>query len=87
MPAIRPRFLFLLLLMALPSAPVLAQVRLNLATLAPDGSIWMQALNSAKEEIEAATDGEVRVRIYPGGIMGTEKDVLFKIRSGQLHGG
>ena len=59
MPAIRLQLLSVLLLMVLPSAPVLAQVRLNLATLAPDGSIWMQALNSAQEEIEAATDGGV----------------------------
>ena len=61
-------------------------MRLNLATLAPDGSIWMQALNDAKAEIEAATGGAVRVRIFPGGIMGSERDVLAKIRMGQLHG-
>jgi hypothetical protein len=67
--------------------PCSAQVRLNLATLAPEGSIWMQALNDAKAEIETATAGAVRLRIYPGGIMGAEKDVLAKIRMGQLHGG
>ena len=64
-----------------------SQTVLKLATLAPDGSIWMQALNDAKTEVEAATGGEVKIRIYPGGIMGVEKDVLFKIRTGQLHGG
>ena len=64
-----------------------AQVPLKLATLAPDGSIWMQALNDAKAEIEAATAGAIRIRIYPGGIMGSEKDVLFKIKTGQLQGG
>ena len=66
---------------------VAAQTILKLATLAPDGSIWMQALNDAKTEVEAATGGEVKIRIYPGGIMGVEKDVLMKIRTGQLHGG
>ena len=71
----------------LTAVPARAQVRLNLATMAPDGSIWMQALNDAKTEIEAVTKGDVKVRIFPGGIMGSEKDVLFKIRSGQLHGG
>ena len=64
-----------------------AQTVLKLATLAPDGSIWMQALNDAKNDIEIATGGAVKVRIYPGGIMGSEKDVLFKIRTGQLQGG
>lgn len=67
------------------SAP--AQVLLKLATLAPEGSIWMKTLQNAKTEIEAATGGGVKLRIYPGGIMGSEKDVLFKIKTGQLHGG
>ena len=77
----------MLLVSLLMPASARAQAVLRLATLAPDGSIWMQALNDAKTEIEAATGGAVKVRIYPGGIMGSEKDVLFKIRTGQLHGG
>jgi TRAP-type transport system periplasmic protein len=64
-----------------------AQVTLKLATLAPEGSIWMQALHDAKLEIETATAGAVKLKIYPGGIMGSEKDVLFKIKTGQLQGG
>ena len=64
-----------------------AQTTLKLATMAPDGSIWMQALADAKAEIETATAGAVKVKIYPGGIMGSEQDVLFKIKTGQLHGG
>lgn len=64
-----------------------APVTLKIATLAPEGSIWMQALHDAKTEIEAATAGAVKFKIYPGGIMGSEKDVLFKIRTGQLQGG
>lgn len=77
----------LCVMMVLACAAAPAAVTLKLATLAPDGSIWMQTLNDAKAEIEKATGGEVKVRIYPGGIMGSEKDVLFKIRTGQLHGG
>ncbi len=64
-----------------------AQVTLKMATLAPEGSIWMQALHDAKTEVEAATGGAVKIKIYPGGIMGSEKDVLFKIKTGQLQGG
>lgn len=76
--------LFLLTLLVVPAQ---GQVRLNMATLAPEGSIWMQAFNDARAEIEAATEGAVRLRIFPGGIMGSERDVLSKIRMGQLHGG
>ena len=77
----------LLALILLAPLSARAQTVLRMATLAPDGSIWMQALNDAKTEIETATGGGVKIRIYPGGIMGSEKDVLFKIRAGQLHGG
>lgn len=72
---------------ALLSGPAAAQVTLKIATLAPEGSIWMQAIHDAKTEIEAATGGAVKLKIYPGGIMGSEKDVLFKIKTGQLQGG
>ena len=64
-----------------------AQTTLKIATMAPDGSIWMQALADAKTEVETATGGAVKLKIYPGGIMGSEKDVLFKIKTGQLQGG
>ena len=69
------------------SGSAVAQTTLKLASLAPEGSIWMQALQDAKTEIETATGGEVKLKIYPGGIMGSEKDVLFKIKTGQLQGG
>ena len=62
----------------------MGQTTLKLATLAPDGSIWMQALSDAKKEIEISTGGAVKVKIYPGGIMWSEKDVLFKIKTGQI---
>jgi len=60
---------------------------LKMATMAPEGSIWMQALSDAKMEINEASEGAVKVKFYPGGIMGSEKDVLFKIKTGQLQGG
>lgn len=60
---------------------------LKLATMAPDGSIWMKALDEAKANIEEATRGDVKIKLYPGGIMGEERDVLFKIKTGQIHGG
>jgi len=77
----------LVLLLCLAASALAGPVRLKFATMAPEGSIWMQALDAAKEEINASTDGAVKVKIYPGGIMGAEKDVLFKIKTGQLQGG
>ena len=80
--------LFSLLFFAIAGTlPSNAAVTLKLATMAPEGSIWMNALNKARDEIDAATGGEVKLKFYPGGIMGAEKDVLVKVRLGQLQGG
>lgn len=78
---------FLVLAAVAGSLPARAAVTLKLATMAPEGSIWMNALNKARDEIDAATGGEVKLKFYPGGIMGAEKDVLFKVKMGQLQGG
>jgi len=59
----------------------------KIATLAPDGTSWMNAMRAGAEEISKRTDGRVAFRFYPGGIMGNDKSVLRKIRVGQLHGG
>jgi len=68
------------------SAPAHART-LKLATLAPEGSAWMQEMRAVAREIEARTDGRVRLKFYPGGVMGNDKTVLRKVRAGQLHGG
>ncbi|MCX7817843.1 MAG: TRAP transporter substrate-binding protein DctP [Kiritimatiellae bacterium] len=73
----------------LAAAPLTAPAAtiLKIATLAPEGSAWMRTLEQLKDEVATLSQGEVRLRIYPAGIMGEEKDVLMKIRAGQLDGG
>ena len=61
--------------------------QLKLATVAPEGSAWMNAMRAGAESIEQRTDGRVRVKFYGGGVMGNEASVTRKIRIGQLHGG
>ena len=77
------------LLFALLIAPTVGaqSVRLKIATMAPDGTIWMKGLQKAADEVKERTDGRVSFRFYPGGTMGTDSAVLRKIRIGQLHGG
>ncbi len=58
---------------------------IKFATLAPEGSTWMKVMEEMNTEISKLTDGNVKFKIYPGGIQGDEKDVLRKIRLGQLH--
>lgn len=59
---------------------------LKVATLAPEGSEWMIALRTAADEIETLTGGRVRLKLYGGGVQGSDQNVVRKMRVGQLHG-
>ncbi len=60
---------------------------LKFATLLPTGTAWTKTLDNWVRDIEQQSNGRLKFKIYPGGIMGDEPDVLRKIRKGQLHGG
>jgi TRAP-type C4-dicarboxylate transport system substrate-binding protein len=60
---------------------------LKLATLAPEGSTWMNILRDLDNEVRTATENRVGFKFYPGGVQGEELTALKKIRLGQLHGG
>lgn len=74
------------LLLILFIQPLSAQT-FKIATAAPDGTFWMKELRSSAKIIQQKTDGRVKFRFYPGGVMGSDKSVLRKIKIGQLHGG
>ncbi len=61
--------------------------QIKFATLAPGGSSWMKTMNAIDDEVRAKTENRIGFKFYPGGVQGDEKDVLRKIRSGQLHSG
>lgn len=57
---------------------------IKFATLAPEGSTWMNVMNDLNKEIQEKSNGRLRFKIYPGGVMGDENDVIRKIRLGQI---
>jgi TRAP-type C4-dicarboxylate transport system substrate-binding protein len=57
---------------------------IKIATLAPDGSSWMKTLNAINAEVMEKTKGKVAFKIYPGGVLGDEKDMLRKMQIGQI---
>jgi len=76
----------LLVLCAL-AMPLLAQATtLRISTLYPEGTTVVTALRAASDDIEKQTDGRVKLRIFPGGVMGDDRTVQRKISIGQLHG-
>jgi TRAP-type C4-dicarboxylate transport system substrate-binding protein len=75
--------LLLLLTAALPAAGQ-APLTIKLATLAPEGSSWMKIFRAAAEEAREKTGGAIQFKIYPGGVMGDERDMIRKMHIGQL---
>lgn len=61
-------------------------VVIKIATLAPEGSAWIQILSELNEEVVKKTDKKVRFKIYPGGVLGDEKDMIRKMHIGQIQG-
>ena len=59
----------------------------KIATLAPAGTIWMKAMKKGAKYVNEKTDGRVKFKFYPGGVMGNDQSVHRKIKVGQLHGG
>ena len=55
-------------------------------TLVPAGTAWMNEIEHWADTVSKQSNGRLQFKIYPGGIMGDEPDVLRKIRSNQLQG-
>jgi len=83
--AIGISFLTVILLIAPQSAAAKTTI-IKIATLAPDGSSYIQTLNDLNAELKLKTNNDVRLRIYPGGVLGDEKDMRRKMYVGQIHG-
>jgi len=60
---------------------------LKIATLSPDGTTWMKIMRNAAKVVADQTENRVRIKFYPGGVMGNDRAVLRKIAMGQLQGG
>jgi len=62
------------------------KIIVKMATLAPEGTEWHGLLVELGQQWQKVTNGEVRLRIYPGGVVGDERDMIRKMRIGQIHG-
>lgn len=78
----------LLILFLLLGAPSIAGAQtLKIATIAPEGSSWMNDMRAGAKAIEEHTEGRVKFKFYGGGVQGNDKQVQRKMRTGQIHGG
>jgi len=75
-----------LLLLAASATLASADTLLKIATLAPDGTSWMKLSRGWQEAVEKRTEGRVKIKFYTGGSMGDERDMLRKVKLGQISG-
>lgn len=89
MPRLTRLFFAVLSVLFVCTVPAQAQPKyvFKVASLAPDGSVWVKEFREFASEVTAKTNGDVVFRIYPGGIMGDDQAMYWKLRVGQLQGG
>lgn len=61
-------------------------VVIKLATMAPEGTAWYNGLRQMGDRWEQISNGEVKLKIYAGGVAGNEGTMVRKMRIGQLQG-
>lgn len=76
--------LLLAALVAALSPAAHAQVTIKLGTLAPAGSSWHEILKEMAQRWEAASGGQVKLRVYAGGAQGSEGEMVRKMGINQL---
>ncbi|MEM1023341.1 MAG: TRAP transporter substrate-binding protein DctP [Myxococcota bacterium] len=72
------------LILAKPVSSEAAPVTIKLATVAPEKTPWHKAVLRMAKRWSEASGGQVRIKIFPGGVAGDEEDMLRKIKVGQL---
>lgn len=72
-------FIGLLLALSL-SLPATAQVVIKLGTVAPEGSVWHDGLLRMRQQWREASGGQVELRIYAGGVLGSEEELVRKLQ-------
>src|SRR3954464_6687048 len=75
-----------LLVAGISATPVraAAPAKIRLATLAPKGSSFTKHLQAMGEAWRSAPAGGAQLTLYPDGTMGSESDMVRRMRLGQL---
>jgi TRAP-type C4-dicarboxylate transport system substrate-binding protein len=62
------------------AAELEAETVIKLGTVAPEGSIWHDSLLELREQWREISAGEVELRIYAGGVLGGEDEMIRKMQ-------
>lgn len=79
------RYLVILFIFVFSTQLMGKKTIIKMATLAPEGTKWHGMLVEMGQKWSEVTEGKVVLRIYPSGVVGDERDMIRKIRIGQIH--
>lgn len=58
------------------TTPMHAETRITLGTIAPKGTAWHDVLLQTRQQWKEISNGEVELRIYAGGVLGGEEEMI-----------
>lgn len=67
--------------------PARAQVKVKVATQAPKGTLWMEAMDDIAKAVKKKTKKRVVFKFYPNGTLGDEKVVINRMKTNEIDGG
>jgi TRAP-type C4-dicarboxylate transport system substrate-binding protein len=79
------KWLKMIIILLFLSLNLEAQI-IKIGSIAPDRSPWNDALKEMAREWEKISNGQIKLKIYPGGIAGSEDDMIRKMKIGTLGG-
>ncbi|MBL8914564.1 MAG: TRAP transporter substrate-binding protein [Archangium sp.] len=75
-----------LLFAALLSASVVhAQVTAKVGSVAPEGTPWAEWIDAIKARMDKNSGGKLKLKVFLGGKLGGEKEMVEETKSGNLH--
>jgi len=78
--------IFIIMVMLIIVSGPIFSVTIKIGSIAPAKSPWDKALREMGREWKSISGGEIKVKIYPGGIAGSEEDMIRKMKVGILGG-
>jgi TRAP-type C4-dicarboxylate transport system substrate-binding protein len=78
--------LFLILALILSSA-FAKDLSIKFGTIAPAGTPWSESLEEIKTRVAKESSNTMKIKIYLGGQLGGELEIMQKIRRGNIEGG
>jgi len=63
-----------------------SKIIIKIGTIAPEGSTWHDVLLKIRQEWRKASEGRVELRIYAGGVLGDETEMVRKVQRRSLDG-